>query len=150
MWFRYRNSYTYGAKLWEFWIVNLRVRGEKYGTFGGYVAESTRCCCPLESLTFYTRVVDIPPLDSAISFTRVGDESDSSGKNCKKEARKHCFRASLVISKTYNVSYNKWYVTVRPAITILTIDISWIRMFDEGPDVSLNGSPTVSPTTVAL
>ena len=28
-----------------------------------------------------------------------------------------------------------------------TIDINLIKIFNEGPDVSLNGSPTVSPTT---
>jgi len=31
-----------------------------------------------------------------------------------------------------------------------TTAISLINMFIEGPDVSLNGSPTVSPTTAAL
>jgi hypothetical protein len=36
------------------------------------------------------------------------------------------------------------------AITMLTIDMSLMRMFSEGPEVSLNGSPTVSPTIVAL
>ena len=35
------------------------------------------------------------------------------------------------------------------AITRLTMAITLIRMFIEGPEVSLNGSPTVSPTTVA-
>ena len=40
--------------------------------------------------------------------------------------------------------------TVNPAITILTIDISFMRMLSDGPEVSLNGSPTVSPTMVAL
>ena len=35
------------------------------------------------------------------------------------------------------------------AITKLTIAITFIRIFIAGPDVSLNGSPTVSPTTVA-
>ena len=35
------------------------------------------------------------------------------------------------------------------ASTRLTMAITLIRMFIEGPDVSLNGSPTVSPTTVA-
>ena len=35
-------------------------------------------------------------------------------------------------------------------MTIDTIDMSLIRMFSDGPEVSLNGSPTVSPTTVAL
>src|SRR6266542_564457 len=36
------------------------------------------------------------------------------------------------------------------ARTSATTDISLIRMFMEGPEVSLNGSPTVSPTTAAL
>src|SRR5690606_38547536 len=31
-----------------------------------------------------------------------------------------------------------------------TMDINLIRMFMEGPEVSLNGSPTVSPVTEAL
>ena len=36
------------------------------------------------------------------------------------------------------------------AITRLTTLISLIRMFSDGPAVSLKGSPTVSPTTAAL
>ena len=40
--------------------------------------------------------------------------------------------------------------TVRPAMTMLTIDISLMRMLRLGPEVSLKGSPTVSPTMVAL
>ena len=36
------------------------------------------------------------------------------------------------------------------AITRLTMAITLIRMFIEGPEVSLKGSPTVSPTTVAV
>ena len=39
---------------------------------------------------------------------------------------------------------------VKPAITILTIDINLMRILSDGPEVSLNGSPTVSPTIVAL
>lgn len=35
-------------------------------------------------------------------------------------------------------------------ITKLTILINLIKMFREGPEVSLKGSPTVSPTTTAL
>ena len=31
-----------------------------------------------------------------------------------------------------------------------TVDTSLMRMFREGPEVSLKGSPTVSPTTAAL
>ena len=34
-------------------------------------------------------------------------------------------------------------------MTKLTIAITLIKMFIEGPEVSLNGSPTVSPTTTA-
>lgn len=40
--------------------------------------------------------------------------------------------------------------TVSPAMTILTIDMSLIRILRLGPEVSLKGSPTVSPTMVAL
>ena len=40
--------------------------------------------------------------------------------------------------------------TVSPAMTILTIDINLIKMLRLGPAVSLKGSPTVSPTIVAL
>jgi len=40
--------------------------------------------------------------------------------------------------------------TVTPAMTTETIDISLISMFIAGPQVSLKGSPTVSPTILAL
>ena len=36
------------------------------------------------------------------------------------------------------------------AITRATIDMSLIRILSDGPEVSLKGSPTVSPTTAAL
>ena len=36
-----------------------------------------------------------------------------------------------------------------PARTTATIDINLIRMFSDGPEVSLNGSPIVSPITAA-
>ena len=36
------------------------------------------------------------------------------------------------------------------AITNETIDINLIKIFIDGPEVSLNGSPTVSPVTAAL
>ena len=38
----------------------------------------------------------------------------------------------------------------RGAKTKLTIDISFINIFNEGPEVSLNGSPTTSPVIPAL
>ncbi len=58
--------------------------------------------------------------------------------------------SSLLFYSKSSKDYSRWHVTVRPAITIETIDINLMRMFNDGPDVSLNGSPTVSPTTVAL
>ena len=39
---------------------------------------------------------------------------------------------------------------INPAKTTDTTETSLMRMFSDGPDVSLNGSPTVSPTTPAL
>ena len=39
---------------------------------------------------------------------------------------------------------------IRGASTKATMDMSLMRIFMEGPEVSLNGSPTVSPTTAAL
>jgi hypothetical protein len=51
---------------------------------------------------------------------------------------------SLSPSHTLSLSYNSG------AITNATTDISLSRILSEGPDVSLNGSPTVSPTTAAL
>jgi hypothetical protein len=46
--------------------------------------------------------------------------------------------------------FNILQATVKPAITMATILMSLTRIFKLGPEVSLNGSPTVSPTTVAL
>jgi hypothetical protein len=51
--------------------------------------------------------------------------------------------------KIIQTGYNKLRVTVKPAITTETMVISLIRILSEGPDVSLKGSPTVSPTTPA-
>jgi len=42
------------------------------------------------------------------------------------------------------------HLTTVGAKTTATILINLMRMLSEGPDVSLNGSPTVSPTTAAL
>jgi hypothetical protein len=42
------------------------------------------------------------------------------------------------------------YFTTNPEKTTLTMLMSLIRMFREGPEVSLKGSPTVSPVTPAL
>jgi hypothetical protein len=39
---------------------------------------------------------------------------------------------------------------IKDAKTIDTIDINLIRILSEGPEVSLKGSPTVSPTMLAL
>ncbi len=50
----------------------------------------------------------------------------------------------------YDINYIKVKLTVKPAITIDTMLINLMRILSDGPDVSLKGSPTVSPTTVAL
>ena len=46
--------------------------------------------------------------------------------------------------------YSRWKLTIRPENTMDTVDTKLIRMFREGPEVSLKGSPTVSPMTAAL
>ncbi len=43
-----------------------------------------------------------------------------------------------------------WNYRKSGAMTRLTIAITLIRMFIDGPEVSFSGSPTVSPTTNAL
>ena len=43
-----------------------------------------------------------------------------------------------------------WKVSITIPNTIETIDINLINIFIAGPEVSLNGSPTVSPTTAPL
>ena len=50
----------------------------------------------------------------------------------------------------YHRNQKMCQATVSPAMTMLTIDINLMRILRLGPDVSLNGSPTVSPTMVAL
>ena len=42
-----------------------------------------------------------------------------------------------------------WFYKNSGAKTNATIDMSLIKMFSAGPEVSLKGSPTVSPTTAA-
>lgn len=50
----------------------------------------------------------------------------------------------------FTVCQNMEQATVTPAITMATMLISFIKIFKDGPEVSLNGSPTVSPITAAL
>ena len=46
--------------------------------------------------------------------------------------------------------YSRCTATISPANTMDTILVSFMRMLMDGPEVSLNGSPTVSPMTAAL
>lgn len=63
---------------------------------------------------------------------------------CKKAKEKlYCYNFSFQFFHLYT-DYNNG------AITNATIDINFKRILSDGPDVSLKGSPTVSPTTVAL
>ena len=41
-------------------------------------------------------------------------------------------------------------IAINGAITRATIEVNLMRMFIDGPEVSLKGSPTVSPVTAAL
>ena len=50
---------------------------------------------------------------------------------------------------TLDLLSKKFYMLNNGAITRLTIAITFIKIFIDGPDVSLKGSPTVSPTTAA-
>ena len=53
----------------------------------------------------------------------------------------------LFLHTLFNIIFN--YIN-NGAITKLTIAITLIKIFIDGPDVSFKGSPTVSPTTAAL
>mmetsp|Transcript_28782 Transcript_28782/g.71748 ORF Transcript_28782/g.71748 Transcript_28782/m.71748 type:complete len:220 (-) Transcript_28782:1806-2465(-) len=50
----------------------------------------------------------------------------------------------------YQNSKSSWYLANSGATVRETMDINLMRMLRAGPDVSLNGSPTVSPTTQAF
>lgn len=81
-------------------------------------------------------------------------------KRNKKE--RNMFRSSLealiapFITQNIYSNYFIKFITIPPNSAITgpntseTTVISLINMFIEGPEVSLNGSPTVSPTTAAL
>src|SRR5664280_109019 len=72
-------------------------------------------------------------------------------KNNKKNEKKAAlYRTAFSLYLVDNYLPNILKATVTPAITTDTIDINLIRIFIEGPHVSLNGSPTVSPTILAL
>ena len=66
-------------------------------------------------------------------------------------------RAPCMSDRPLNLTkINSWYyfmmvlLMMKEANTMETMERSFIRMLMEGPDVSLKGSPTVSPTTAAL
>ena len=67
-----------------------------------------------------------------------------------------CFVSNVMICDKYaSLCYspnklNKFPLATSDANTIETILKSLIRIFTDGPAVSLKGSPTVSPTTAAL
>src|SRR5699024_5891463 len=62
--------------------------------------------------------------------------------------RQRVFRE--VLENVPSLGHRMWHATISPENTMDTVDTSWMRMFSEGPEVSLKGSPTVSPTTAAL
>ena len=70
----------------------------------------------------------------------------------KKDARISLVSGIMQASFSFNlyVYYRREYVIITVAKTTATTETSFIRMLSAGPEVSLNGSPTVSPTTAAL
>ena len=56
--FRHRNSHTYGTKPWEFWVVNRRVTGAKYGV--GKWLPLWYCCKPVGEMFVGYDMVRIP------------------------------------------------------------------------------------------
>ena len=78
----------------------------------------------------------IKPL--AKSTLRLGADADLGGFGGLFDLKRAGFEDPILVSTNDGVG------------TKLKIAISFIRMFREGPEVSLNGSPTVSPTTAAL
>ncbi len=85
-------------------------------------------------------------------------------KTKKKIKKFPCFRAAVKNQKPCRSFFRNgrvcFYQPNKPAPLLMrtnsgaktseTIVMSLMRMLIEGPDVSLNGSPTVSPTTAAL
>src|SRR5690606_36068850 len=80
---------------------------------------------------------------------------EGAGRRIGGTSKKNRFRRPVHLFHDGSLTQNqpiatKLCRTTKPAITTLTILISLIRIFRLGPLVSLNGSPTVSPTTAAL
>ena len=65
-----------------------------------------------------------------------------------KQKRLCIYRAEALFPRYYRMK--ELTVATRPENTMETVEQSLMRMFREGPEVSLKGSPTVSPMTAAL
>jgi len=69
-----------------------------------------------------------------------GKYNERIGKLQKSRKKSHLYDLQMAFpNENTNPVYNKLNVTVKPAITTETIVISLIRIFNEGPEVSLNG-----------
>jgi hypothetical protein len=148
----------------------------KPGTTGGFITENdykVELITPIAGT--YTFILDYKYDEKAKDYkyhisvdypAAVGDyrilyrdaaEKTWSGKDKNKEGDEiKWYHASRVIKKGTDtkdiISFfiNKDIRRTLSYQTIETIDKSFIKMFIDGPAVSLNGSPTVSPTTAAL
>ena len=87
-----------------------------FNSFSRIVRHLTACT---QRITFTKRNVFFGKIN--ISF------HESKALFSRKQLRECCYRQA----------------TVRPAMTMLTILMSLIRMLSDGPEVSLNGSPTI-------
>ena len=72
------------------------------------------------------------------------------GAKCVRTKRKESMLLHILSAYLIKYQPSRWNCTTSAANTMETIDSSLMRMLIEGPEVSLKGSPTVSPTTAAL
>lgn len=71
------------------------------------------------------------------------------------QLKRYCYKIVIYATKRVSVFANTLFVFVLVFYVYetksnATIDINLIKILSAGPEVSLKGSPTVSPTTAAL
>ena len=89
-------------------------------------------------------IIDL--LANKVKKKHLADEAgEDKGRPYKIKSTPLSRRAFISIS-----AYSREKAMIKPENTMETVEHSLMRMFRLGPEVSLKGSPTVSPTTAAL
>ncbi len=104
---------------------------DTYSLFSSRVATSGATAASSSSAAFY--------FHGSLISTAV-PSADSETTTCSVTV-KICILCAVTSSES---------IAILGAITKATTDINFKRIFNDGPEVSLKGSPTVSPTTAAL